>query len=79
MANARVIPLPVCAVSGGPHSSTVSMVQMIARLGKEVNHPDSIYYWAWKNNIPVFCPALTGGSAGPNELVWDIWQSSSQP
>jgi deoxyhypusine synthase len=33
---------------------------MIARLGKEINHPDSIYYWAWKNDIPVFCPALTG-------------------
>jgi deoxyhypusine synthase len=36
-------------------------MQMIARLGKEINHPDSIYYWAWKNQIPVFCPALTGG------------------
>ena len=35
-------------------------MQMIARLGKEINHPDSIYYWAWRNNIPVFCPALTG-------------------
>lgn len=34
--------------------------QMIARLGREINHPDSIYYWAWKNGIPVFCPALTG-------------------
>lgn len=33
---------------------------MIARLGQEINHPDSIYYWAWKNDIPVFCPALTG-------------------
>lgn len=26
----------------------------IARLGKEINHEDSVYYWAWKNNIPVF-------------------------
>lgn len=33
---------------------------MVARLGKEINHPDSIYYWAYRNNIPVFCPALTG-------------------
>jgi deoxyhypusine synthase len=39
-------------------------LQMIARLGQEINHPDSIYYWAWKNDIPVFCPALTGGLAG---------------
>ena len=23
-----------------------------------------MYYWAHKNNIPVFCPALTDGSIG---------------
>ncbi|XP_022094656.1 deoxyhypusine synthase-like [Acanthaster planci] len=38
--------------------------RMIARLGKEINHPDSVYYWAYKNNIPVFCPAITDGSIG---------------
>ncbi|KAM4678472.1 deoxyhypusine synthase isoform 1-T1 [Discoglossus pictus] len=38
--------------------------KMIARLGKEINHPDSVYYWAQKNNIPVFSPALTDGSLG---------------
>jgi deoxyhypusine synthase len=38
--------------------------RLIARLGKEINHPDSIYYWAYRNNIPVFCPALTDGSLG---------------
>eukprot|EP01113_Clastostelium_recurvatum_P040933 TRINITY_DN6437_c0_g1_i1.p1 TRINITY_DN6437_c0_g1~~TRINITY_DN6437_c0_g1_i1.p1 ORF type:complete len:379 (-),score=69.08 TRINITY_DN6437_c0_g1_i1:21-1106(-) len=37
---------------------------VIARLGQEINHEDSIYYWAWKNNIPVYCPALTDGSLG---------------
>lgn len=37
---------------------------MIRRLGKEINHPDSIYYWAYKNNIPVYSPALTDGSLG---------------
>ena len=39
-------------------------MQMIQRLGKEINHPDSIYYWAYKNNITVYCPALTDGSLG---------------
>ena len=39
-------------------------VQMIARLGKEIQHEDSIYYWAWKNGIPVYSPALTDGSIG---------------
>jgi len=38
--------------------------KFIARLGKEINHEDSVYYWAYKNNIPVFCPALTDGSLG---------------
>ncbi|RHZ03001.1 hypothetical protein DYB37_003714 [Aphanomyces astaci] len=37
---------------------------MIHRLGKEINHEDSVYYWCYKNNIPVFCPALTDGSIG---------------
>ena len=38
--------------------------KIIARLGKEINNEDSVYYWAWKNDIPVFCPALTDGSLG---------------
>ncbi|KAI1310521.1 hypothetical protein EDD11_003726 [Mortierella claussenii] len=37
---------------------------IISRLGKEINHEDSIYYWAYRNDIPVFCPALTDGSLG---------------
>ena len=27
--------------------------KVIARLGKEINNEDSIYYWAQKNDIPV--------------------------
>ncbi|XP_026447425.1 deoxyhypusine synthase-like [Papaver somniferum] len=38
--------------------------KLIARLGKEINHPSSYLYWAYKNNIPVFCPGLTDGSLG---------------
>lgn len=38
--------------------------RVIHRLGKEINDERSVYYWAWKNNIPVFCPALTDGSLG---------------
>lgn len=38
--------------------------KIINRLGKEINNEDSVYYWAYKNNIPVFCPALTDGSLG---------------
>lgn len=35
-----------------------------ARLGAELNDDTSILTWASRNNIPVFCPALTDGSLG---------------
>ncbi|KAI3876299.1 hypothetical protein MKX03_001546 [Papaver bracteatum] len=38
--------------------------KLIARLGKEINNPRSYLYWAYKNNIPVYCPGLTDGSLG---------------
>lgn len=38
--------------------------KLIRRLGQEINHPDSVLYWAYKNDIPVFSPALTDGSLG---------------
>jgi len=38
--------------------------KMIHRLGKEINNEDSVWYWAYKNDIPVFSPALTDGSLG---------------
>lgn len=38
--------------------------RVIARLGAEMDHPDSIYTWAARNGIPVYCPALTDGSLG---------------
>lgn len=38
--------------------------KVISRLGAEINNEESIYYWANKNKIPVFCPALTDGSLG---------------
>lgn len=38
--------------------------KVIERLGLRIGNEDSIYYWAAKNKIPVFCPALTDGSLG---------------
>lgn len=38
--------------------------KIIARLGTEINDPESIAYWAAKNKIPIFSPALTDGSLG---------------
>jgi deoxyhypusine synthase len=38
--------------------------RIIKYLGRAIDHKESIYYWAAKNKIPVFCPALTDGSMG---------------
>jgi deoxyhypusine synthase len=38
--------------------------RLIDRLGKEINNEDSVYYWAHKNKIPVYSPAITDGSIG---------------
>lgn len=43
---------------------TLKVSELIKILGKEINNEDSIYYWAYKNNIPVYCPAITDGSLG---------------
>jgi len=37
---------------------------VIRLVGKEINNKESIYYWAYKNDIPVFCPAIMDGSMG---------------
>jgi deoxyhypusine synthase len=38
--------------------------EIISMLGKEINHEDSLLYWAYKNNIPVICPAIMDGAFG---------------
>lgn len=38
--------------------------KLIHLLGKQINNENSIYYWCYKNNIPVFSPAITDGSIG---------------
>ena len=40
------------------------VLQMIRRFGEQINNPESIAYWAAKNDIPIFCPPLTDGSIG---------------
>ncbi|KAL2810118.1 Deoxyhypusine synthase [Aspergillus granulosus] len=49
--------------------------RVIERLGHEINHEDSVLYWAAKNKIPVFCPALTDGSLG-DMLYFHTFRSS---
>ncbi|KAL8709851.1 MAG: hypothetical protein Q9220_005467 [cf. Caloplaca sp. 1 TL-2023] len=50
---------------------------VIKRLGREINDKASICYWAYKNDIPIFCPALTDGSFG-DMLYFHTYKSSPQ-
>ena len=44
----------------------VSSSDIIWKLGEKINSKESIYYWAWRNKIRVYCPALTDGALGDN-------------
>jgi deoxyhypusine synthase len=48
----------------------ISPSDLIFELGKEVKDEKSILYWATKNNIPIFCPAITDGAIGLDLFVF---------
>ncbi len=39
---------------------------LIWKLGEKINDKKSICYWAWKNKIRIFCPAISDGAIGDN-------------
>ncbi|MDO8508844.1 MAG: deoxyhypusine synthase [Nanoarchaeota archaeon] len=39
---------------------------LIWKMGEKINNKESICYWAWKNKIRIYCPALTDGALGDN-------------
>ncbi len=49
-------------VPGG--AAVWSPSSMIDYLGMKIDNEESILYWAHKNGIPIFCPAITDGSIG---------------
>ncbi len=59
----------------GEESLVWTPSKVIHRLGKEINNETSVCYWAYKNNIPIFCPALTDGSFG-DMLYFHTFKSS---
>lgn len=51
-------------------TKSISPSDLIFELGKEINDKRSILYWATRNNIPIFCPAITDGAIGLNVFVF---------
>lgn len=59
--------IPILEEFYGEQKKTGKVVtpsELIWKMGEKIDNKDSIYYWAWKNEIPVFCPAVTDGSLG---------------
>ena len=46
--------------------------KLIKFLGEKINNESSVYYWAAKHDIPVYCPAITDGSIGDMLYFHDI-------
>lgn len=42
----------------------ISPSELIYELGKDLKDESSILYWASKNKIPIYCPAITDGAMG---------------
>ncbi len=50
--------------------------EIIDLIGSKIESKESIYHWAHKNKIPVFCPALMDGAIGDNFYFFnfDKWK-----
>ncbi len=47
-------------------NKTITPSELIWKIGEKINNKDSICYWAYKNKIKIYCPALTDGALGDN-------------
>ncbi|VDN05611.1 unnamed protein product [Thelazia callipaeda] len=56
--------LDKCETEQNVEGFSWSPSKLIDRLGAEINDVRSVCYWAHKNRIPIFSPALTDGSLG---------------
>ncbi len=45
---------------------TITPSELIWELGEKIDNEESICYWAFKNKIKIFCPAITDGAIGDN-------------
>lgn len=48
------------------NGKAVCVSDLIWKLGEKINNEKSICYWAFKNRIRIFCPAITDGAIGDN-------------
>lgn len=44
----------------------VTPTEIVWKLGEKINDERSICYWAWKNGVKIYCPAIGDGALGDN-------------
>ena len=49
--------------------------KLIDRMGARLTDPSSVWHWAHKHKIPVFCPGITDGAIG-DMLYFYLWKRS---
>ncbi len=60
--------------SGHKHFGTRELCTQLGEwASKEPNKEESLLYWAWKNQVPIYVPGPTDGSVGAQ--VWMTYQS----
>ncbi|MEM3405417.1 MAG: deoxyhypusine synthase [Candidatus Pacearchaeota archaeon] len=50
----------------------ITPLDLIWKVGEKINDEKSIYYNAWKNKIPVYCPAILDGAIGDNIYFFSL-------
>ncbi len=53
-------------------NNMLSPSDLIWKLGEKISNEESICYWAWKNKIRIYCPALTDGALGDNIYFFSL-------
>jgi len=48
---------------------------IIYKMGEKINNKSSVYYWAWKNKVKVYCPVITDGALGDNIYFFKLQHS----
>jgi deoxyhypusine synthase len=47
-----------------PENNGIRVSALLRKVGEELNHEESILTWAYRNDLPVFCPAIQDGAFG---------------
>ncbi|MGQ0797809.1 MAG: deoxyhypusine synthase [Methanobacteriota archaeon] len=63
---------PMLAALWKADKRSLTTKELLWELGRRTGSPTSLLWWAWKNRVPVYVPAITDGAVGYQ--LWAFWQ-----